>query len=102
VLHKSQEFNNGDQRKTSPTIQFSTEDVSTSKQRKHRQEMRSRLNLRPLVKNNCDSNSSVEDPISGMTVQILHQPDSYITPEKKSLLKSAHLTQVVTSGCSTG
>jgi hypothetical protein len=60
--------------------------------------MRSRL--RALGENNCQSNSSVEEPVSGMNV--MHQADSFITPEKKSLFKSAHLTQVVTSGCSTG
>ena len=66
----------------------------SSKQRKHRQEMRSRL--RSLA----ESDSNSEEPVSsGMTGQILHQPESFVTPEKKSLLKSA---QVVTSGGSTG
>jgi len=64
VLHKSEEFHNNNG-KTSPTIQFATtEDVSaaTSKQRKHRQEMRSRL--RSLA----ESDSNSEKPVSsGMT-----------------------------------
>ena len=101
VLHKSQEFNHGDQKRTSPTIQFSTEDVSISKQKKSRQELRSRLNLRPLGEHKDDNYSSVEEPTSGMSFQILQQANSYVTPEKKTLLKSAHLTQVVNSGCST-
>lgn len=37
-----------------------------------------------------------------MTGQMEHQPESFVTPEKKSMLKSAHHTQVVTSGGSTG
>lgn len=56
--------------------------------------------MRSKLRSLAESDSNSEEPVSsGMTGQIFNQPESFVTPEKKSLVKSA---QVVTSGGSTG
>jgi hypothetical protein len=66
--------------------------MSVSKQRKGRQELRSKLNLR-FQEDDHDSDSplSIEEASTEMQVQNFHEPNSFVTPDKKTLQKFTDL-----------